>query len=165
MRGSDRTRTGPALVAAALLLATSGGQKAWAQALPSTAVRPDPANIPVLLPENMKWEDRGGGHFETPLFGDPNKPGPYGILIRWLPYSMSRPHFHSTDRYAYVLSGTWWVSDSAHYDPATTYPVQPGTFATDIANKIHWDGAKDKETLVLVVGMGPMITQPASEKK
>lgn len=142
------------------LLATA----AAAQTVPPTAIRPDPANIPSIRPEDLKWKDQGGGQMQAPLFGDPAKPGPYGILIRWLPHGMSRPHFHSSDRYAYVISGTWWVSDRAHYDPATSYPIKQGSFAIDIANKVHWDGAKDEEALVMVVGMGPMTTQRVTEK-
>ena len=34
---------------------------------------------------------------QAPLFGDPTKPGSYGVLIKWLPGHMSRPHHHSTD--------------------------------------------------------------------
>jgi len=153
-------------VAVAIALASALGcaGRLSAQDIPRTAVRPDPANIPVLLPQDLKWQDRGGGQWQAPLFGDPDKPGPYGILIKWLPHAMSRPHFHSTDRYAYVLSGTWWVSDSPHFDPATTWPIRPGTFAVDIADKVHWDGAKDEETVVMVVGQGPMTTHPVVGK-
>jgi hypothetical protein len=30
-----------------------------------------------------------------------------------------------------------------------------GSFVTDIAKQVHWDGAKDEEAWVLIVGDGP----------
>jgi hypothetical protein len=94
------------------------------------------------------------------LFGDPNKPGIYGVLIKWEPGHNSRPHFHSTDRYIYVVSGSWWVSSSTHYDPSKMYPIPAGTFVTDIKNTIHWDGAKAETgpCILLLVGEGPMVS-------
>ena len=114
------------LVFAAALLCTAvvGAQAPAKSALiiPPTAVKPDPTHAVYVLPENLKWTKESLGQLQAPLYGDPNKPGPYGILIKWPKGQMSRPHFHTTDRYAYVVSGTWWVSTSDHYDPATTYP-------------------------------------------
>ena len=49
-------------------------------------------------------EDRRGED-QAVIFGDPNKPGIYGILIRWKPGHFSRPHFHNGDRYVYVAVG------------------------------------------------------------
>ena len=72
---------------------------------------------------------------------------------------LSQPHFHDQERYAYVISGTWWVSTSNVYDEKSTYPVRAGTVAIDAANTVHWDGARlgEKEPAVLVlVGMGPV---------
>ena len=76
------------------------------------------------------------------------------------------PHFHDQERYAYVISGTWWVSTSNVYDEKTTYPVHAGTVAIDTANTVHWDGARlgEKEPAVLVlVGMGPVKTVQVDE--
>ncbi len=86
-------------------------------------------------------EGRNGEH-SAALFGDPNKPGIYGVLIKWDPGHNSKPHFHTTDRYIYVVSGTWWVLSSPLYDhPGKMYPILAGTFVTDIKNTIHWDWA------------------------
>jgi quercetin dioxygenase-like cupin family protein len=121
---------------------------------------PDPKNIPFVLPKDIKWKvDTAFGEDEAPLFGDVTKPGLYGMLIRWKPGQFSTPHFHSTDRYIYVVSGTWWVSSSDHYDPKTTYPLPAGSFATDMKEKIHWDGAKDETVILELVGEGPATTE------
>jgi quercetin dioxygenase-like cupin family protein len=118
---------------------------------------PDPTHIRIVFGKNMKWNN---GEAEAPLFGDPDKPGIYGVLIKWLPGHHSKPHFHSTDRYVYVVSGTWWVSASATYDTGKMYPIPAGTFVTDIANTVHWDGAKKStgSCLLMLVGEGPMHT-------
>ena len=131
--------------------------------IPATAVKPDPSHATFLLPKDLKWKRENLGQLQAPLYGDPDKPGPYGILIKWPKGQMSHPHFHTTDRFAYVVSGTWWVSTSGHYDPATTYPLPPGSFATDLAGKVHWDGSKTEDLILLVTGMGPMQTVPVPE--
>jgi quercetin dioxygenase-like cupin family protein len=100
------------------------------------------------------------------LFGDPTKPGLYGVVIKWYPGNFSQPHFHDQERYAYVISGTWWVSTSNVYDEKTTYPVHAGTVAIDKVNTVHWDGARtgEKEPAVLeLVGMGPVKTIQVDE--
>lgn len=118
---------------------------------------PDPSHITFTLPKDIKWK-MGTGSDQAVIFGDPDKPGLYGILIRWHPGNFSRPHFHNTDRYAYVLSGTWWVSSSDTYDPNKTYPMPAGSAVTDLAGTVHYDGAKDGGALLELVGMGPVTT-------
>ena len=118
---------------------------------------PDPTHIRVVFGKDIKWKN---GEGESLLFGDPNRPGIYGVLIKWLPGHHSKPHFHSTDRYVYVVSGTWWVSASTTYDTNNMYPIPAGSFVTDIANTVHWDGAKESTgpCLLMLVGEGPMHT-------
>jgi quercetin dioxygenase-like cupin family protein len=110
------------------------------------------------------WTKDPLGQQQAPLFGDPSKPGPYGVAIKWPPGQFSHPHTHTTDRWAYVAKGTWWVSSSSHRDIATTYPLPQGSFGTDLANKVHWDGAKDEEVILIVFGVGPIDSKLAQEK-
>src|SRR5215469_12928426 len=84
---------------------------------------PDSTHIRIVFGKNIKWQH---GQRQSLLFGNPDKPGIYGVLIEWLPGHYSKPHFHSTDRYVYVVSGTWWVSASATYDESKTYPIPAG---------------------------------------
>jgi hypothetical protein len=85
-------------------------------------------------------------------------------LVKWDPGKMSRPHFHPNDRYVTVISGTWWVGTGPKYDPASTKPVPAGSFVTHYAKQIHFDGAKDKEVVLQIVGMGPETSTPAETK-
>jgi quercetin dioxygenase-like cupin family protein len=116
----------------------------------------DRSAVDFTVPENIKWVRNEAGTNETAvLFGDPQKEGPYVMRIRWLPGNMSRPHFHNTDRFFVVISGTWWVGTGDTFDPASTVPVPPGSYVIHRANKIHYDGAKDEEVVVLITGEGP----------
>jgi quercetin dioxygenase-like cupin family protein len=125
---------------------------------------PDPTHIPMVFGKDIQWKGESGER-QALLFGDPDKAGIYGILIRWEPGHYSKPHFHSTDRYIYVVEGTWWVSSSETYDPSKTYPVPAGTYVRDVAKTVHWDGAKDGPCLLMLVGMGPMVTTHLTEEK
>jgi len=130
----------------------------------SAIALPDPTHVPIVFGKDIPWKDGNGMH-QALLFGNPDKPGIYGVLIRWEPGHYSHPHFHTTDRYAYVVSGTWWVSSSTHWDPATAYPVPAGSYVRDIANTVHWDGAKDDPVMLMLVGEGPMTTTAVPEAK
>jgi hypothetical protein len=124
----------------------------------------DPAAIAIKLPEQIPWTKAEGGAQRAILAGDPDKPGLYVMLIKWLPYNMSRPHFHPNDRFITVLSGTWWVGTGPKYDPDSTKPVPAGSFVTHFGKQIHYDGAKDEPAVLEIVGMGPATTTPAEQK-
>jgi len=123
---------------------------------------PDPSHVEIVPGKDFKWIGGFGAH-QALLFGDPAKPGIYGVLIKWDPGHFSKPHFHSTDRYAYVVSGTWWVSSSTVWNPSNAYPVPAGSYVRDIADKVHWDGARDEPCVLMLVGMGPVITTQVQE--
>jgi len=119
---------------------------------------PDPAVMEFRLPKDLQWPPLNGrtsGAQSITLFGDPTKPGLYGVLTKWLPHSMSRPHTHPNDRYIYVLKGTWWVGWGEKYDPDSTYPMPAGSYVHHLAKALHYDGAKDEECIIYIVGVGP----------
>ena len=131
--------------------------------VPIRAAEPDPKVISYTLPDKIEW--RKGANADTATIqGDPTKPGIYIQLIKWHPHNMSRPHTHNTERYITVLSGTWWIGTGPKYDPASTFPVTAGTYVVDRANEIHYDGAKDTECVLEIVGTGPMTTTQAEQK-
>jgi hypothetical protein len=130
----------------------------------SRAADLNPAAINIQLPAQLKWTVTGSGANEAVLFGDPSKAGWYGVLVRWDPGHMSRPHFHPNDRYVTVISGTWWVGTGPKYDPPSTKPIPAGSFVTHYAKQIHYDGAKDEPVTLEIVGMGPATSTPAETK-
>ncbi len=74
---------------------------------------------------------------------------------------MSRPHFHPNDRFFVVISGTWWMGTGETFDPASTVPAPAGSYVIHYGGKVHYDGAKDEETVIQVWGMGPATSTPA----
>ena len=125
----------------------------------------NPSAIAYQLPNQIKWTsvENGGGE-QAILRGDPTKPGPYIVMRRWNAHHMSRPHYHPNDRFVTVLSGTWWVGTGPHYDPDSTVPLPAGSFATHFAKGIHYDGAKDEDVVLEIVGEGPATQIPAEQK-
>ncbi|HEV3333804.1 MAG TPA: cupin domain-containing protein [Bryobacteraceae bacterium] len=136
---------------------------AAALVFPIRAAEPDPKAVSYTLPDKIEWR-KGAGADTATLLGDPSKPGVYVQLIRWHPHNMSRPHSHSTERYITVLSGTWWIGTGPKYDPDSTFPVTAGTYVVDRPNELHYDGAKDTECVLEIVGTGPMVTTQAGAK-
>lgn len=124
----------------------------------------DPAVLAYKLPAQLQWKEALPGAKMAVLQGDPDKPGLYIVLIKWSPHSMSRPHFHPNDRFITVISGTWWIGTGSKFDPESTVPMPAGSFVTHFGKQIHYDGAKDEEAMIEIVGMGPA-TATAAEKK
>ena len=124
--------------------------------------RLDPGAIAFRLPAQIPWGPvTAAGNQQAILVGDPAQPGFYAVMNRWLPGHMSRPHSHPHDRFITVLSGTWWMGTGTRFDPNSTVPVGTGSFVTHFARGIHYDGAKDEEVVLLIVGEGPGTATPA----
>ncbi len=125
----------------------------------------NPAAVSIKLPDKLVWRDpESSGTNQAVLQGDPNKPGLYIVMNRFKPGNMSRPHFHPNDRFITVIKGTWWVGTGTKFDPNATVPVPAGSFVTDYAKQVHYDGAKDEEVLLLIVGEGPATRTDAEVK-
>jgi hypothetical protein len=125
----------------------------------------DPRALVLTLPKQIKWvENTAAGSAQAILFGDPSKPGMYGVLTKWHQGHMSRPHFHANDRFITVISGTWWCGTGTKYDPASTVPVPAGSFVKHVGKGIHYDGAKGEEVVLEIVGEGPATSTPAEVK-
>ena len=116
-------------------------------------------------PADIRWVKNPNGSNESAvLFGDPSKPGPYVMRLKWNPGFMSRPHFHQHDRFFIVISGIWWMGTGEKYDPDSTVPAPAGSYVIHRAKGIHYDGAKDEPAVIQVWGMGPATITPAEKK-
>lgn len=124
----------------------------------------DPKAISIRLPADIQWKGSATGVESIALAGDASKPGLYVILVKWSAHHNSRPHFHPNDRFITVLSGTWWVNTGRSYDPEHMKPVPAGSFVTHFAKEVHYDGAKDADVILEIVGMGPETLTPAETK-
>ncbi len=120
----------------------------------SAQTMPDPVIMKVTLPDKINWQ-KGASSDTALLQGDPAKPGIYIQLTRWHAGNTSRPHMHPNARYITVISGTWWLGWGPDYKPETMYPAKAGTYVVHEPNQLHYDGAKDEDCVIMIVGMGP----------
>ena len=131
----------------------------------ASAAELDRGAVDFVPPSEIKWVKNAAGTNESAvLFGDPSKPGPYVVRLRWFPGNMSRPHFHPNDRFFVVLSGTWWMGTGTTFDPNATVPAPAGSYVIHYGGKVHFDGAKDEEVVIQVWGMGPATSTPAEKR-
>ena len=166
------TTVGLTAIVMSLSIAPAGAQRGPSDQSTRATLRdpqgpePDRGHVPFVLPADIKWTGDPKRSETAVLYGDPSREGPYGLLIKWHPGNFSRPHFHDQTRHIYVVSGTWWVSSSNVYDERTTYPFHAGTFSTDVANTVHWDGCRAGESepaVILLTGIGPVKTVSVDE--
>ena len=113
-----------------------------------------------ITPEQVQWveEPNGLGFARAVIEGDPSKPGVYVVRVKFPPWVMSSNHFHQEDRYAVVLKGTWYTGSGDEFAPDKTVPLKPGSFLKHPAGMHHFDGAKEEEVIVQIVGVGPTST-------
>jgi hypothetical protein len=132
----------------------------------SSAAELNPAAVIYKLPDQIPWGPVTASGAQTAVvIGDPTKPGFYMVYNRWTKGNhFSRPHFHPNDRYIVVLQGTWWVGSGPKFDPANTTPMPAGSLVTHFGKQVHWDGAKDEDTVLLIMGEGPATSTAAEEK-
>jgi hypothetical protein len=132
----------------------------------AAAAELNPAAVAYKLPDQIPWGPvNAAGAQSAVVLGDPAKPGFYMIYNKWTKGNhFSRPHFHPNDRFIVVLQGTWWVGTGPKFDPANTTPMPAGSFVTHFARQVHWDGAKDEDTVLLIMGEGPGTSTAAEEK-
>jgi hypothetical protein len=128
----------------------------------SQAAELDPRAVEFKAAQDIQWvRNKEGTSERAVLFGDPEKPGPYVMRIKWLPGNFSQPHFHNSDRFFVVISGTWWVGTGNKFDPENTVPMPAGSYVLHKGGQVHYDGAKGGEAIIQVVGIGPVTTTPA----
>jgi quercetin dioxygenase-like cupin family protein len=110
-----------------------------------------------IAPEEVQWKEVPGygGLQYAVIEGDPSKEGIYVVRVKFPPGLMTRPHYHPEDRHAIVIKGTWYTGTGETFDPDRTVGLKPGTYMKHPAKGVHFDGAKDEEVILQIVGYGP----------
>jgi len=133
-----------------------------------SAAELNPAALAYKLPDQIPWGpvDARGAQMAV-VVGNPDKPGVYMVYNKWTKgHHFSHPHFHPNDRYIVVLQGTWWVGTGAKFDPEhSSVPMPAGSFVTHFGKQVHWDGAKDEDAVLLIMGEGPGTATAVPEEK
>lgn len=127
----------------------------------------DKAGFVRVTPEEVKWTEQPGydGVKFAVIQGDPSKPGVYVVRAKFSPGAMTRPHWHPEVRFVTVLQGTWWTGEGDTFDPDKTTPLKAGSFMMHPAKAHHYDGAKDDEVIVQIIGIGPSATTLVDPKQ
>jgi quercetin dioxygenase-like cupin family protein len=120
-----------------------------------------------IAPEQIKWVDEpdGLGVQRAIVQGDPTKPGIYVIRVRFPRGVMSNNHRHKEDRHAVVLQGTWWTGTGEEFAPDKTVPLKAGSYMMHPAGEAHFDGAKDEDAILQLIGYGPSATDRIRPKE
>ena len=154
--------TTPAMHSMRVLLAALALATAIASSGSSVLAQADGRGFLRVTPEQVKWVDdvdaNGLGVQRAVIQGDPSKPGLYVIRIRVPRGVMSRNHFHREDRHAVVLQGTWYTGTGDEFAPDRTIGLKPGSYMMHPAGEHHFDGAKDEDVILQLVGIGPSET-------
>jgi quercetin dioxygenase-like cupin family protein len=90
------------------------------------------------------------------LQGDPSQPAYFTVRLELPAGTRIYPHFHPTDEYLTVISGTFQVGMGDTLDAAKTKVMLAGAFGTVGANMHHYAIARTK-TVVQVSAMGPFV--------
>jgi hypothetical protein len=128
----------------------------------------NPAALVYKMPDQIPWGPvNAAGAQVAVVVGDPSKPGFYMVYNKWTKGNhFSHPHFHPNDRYIVVLKGTWWVGTGPKWDPEHGSVAMPaGSFVTHFGKQVHWDGAKDEDAVLLIMGEGPATATEVTEEK
>jgi quercetin dioxygenase-like cupin family protein len=110
-----------------------------------------------VTPDEVQWKELPGyGGVQYALIeGDPSKEGIYVVRVKFPPGLMTRPHYHPDDRHAIVIQGTWYTGTGDTFDPDNTMGLKPGSYMKHPAKGHHFDGAKDEEVILQLIGYGP----------
>src|SRR6267154_187378 len=125
----------------------------------------------ALTTDKMKWSSQGAlalpGLEQASLVGDPSKPGPYTIRLKFPAGYKLAPHTHPDPREVTILSGTWYTGYGEQADPALLKALPAGSFYTEPANVAHFVEVREPVT-IQVKGTGPsgrMFVDPAGDPK
>src|ERR1700757_1467566 len=134
----------------ALILIIAGGTLALAQTDTSGAV--------VITPAEMKWTAQGAyaqpGMEQLNLIGDPAKPGPYTLRLKFPKGYKIAPHSHPDAREVTILSGTFATGYGEKFDETKLKVLPAGSFYTEPANVPHYIEIRE-DVVLQVSGTGP----------
>lgn len=141
------------LLRAALLAAGAGF------ALTAGAVHTGAEQHPTTVPgDAVNWgaapPTLPSGAQASVLQGNPGKPGPFVLRLRFPAGYVVPPHRHSQDELVTVISGRFGVVGGDAVDRKTFKPVAPGSFINIPAGASHYAVA-ESESVVQIHGIGP----------
>jgi len=114
--------------------------------------------VVTLTQAEMKWTSQGAlaapGLEQSNLVGDPTKPGPYTLRLKFPKGYRVAPHTHPDSREVTVLSGVFATGYGEEFDSAKLKVLAAGSFYTEPANVPHYIEIKE-DVVLQVSGTGP----------
>jgi quercetin dioxygenase-like cupin family protein len=112
----------------------------------------------MVVPDQLKWGPAPPalppGAQAAVLAGDPSKPGMFVIRAKFPDGYTVPPHWHPTDEYVTVLSGTLMAGLGDKIDPGSMHALTAGGLAKMPKRTNHYVRAKG-ETIIQVQAVGP----------
>jgi quercetin dioxygenase-like cupin family protein len=126
--------------------------------VPVKAQEGQPSSHALVTEADLKWGEAPpalpkGASFAV-VSGDPAKPGPFTVRVKFPAGYTIAPHWHPTDEHVTVLAGTVAFGMGDKHDPAAMKDLTVGGFARMPAEMRHYVTAKSAAT-VQVHGVGP----------
>lgn len=111
------------------------------------------------MPDSLKWAPLKNvpGVQTAAVWGDPTKPGPFIIRVKFEDGAKTLLHWHPQDEHVTVLSGTLMFAFTDKEDATKLKPFGPGTFYYVPKGVRHYGVAKGA-SVVQISGMGPRVT-------
>jgi hypothetical protein len=103
----------------------------------------------------LNWKAVRGGAQQASIVGDPTKEGLYSYQLRVPAGNKAPPHYHTGDRVAVVISGTFYVGYGDRWDESAMMRLPAGSAWTEPDRQPHYAWAKDGDVVLHVVGIGP----------
>jgi quercetin dioxygenase-like cupin family protein len=119
-----------------------------------------PADPPpvAVTPSEMSWIPQGSlaapGMEQLNLVGNPLKPGPYTLRLKFPKGLRLAPHAHPDYREVTILSGVFATGYGETFDHAKLKILPAGSFYIEPANVPHFIEIEE-DTILQVSGTGP----------
>jgi hypothetical protein len=114
--------------------------------------------VVALTPLEMNWTSQGGlaapGMEQLNLVGDPARPGPYTLRLKFPKGFKVAPHTHPDSREVTIISGIFATGYGDKFDPEKLKILPAGSFYTEPANVSHFIEIEE-DVVLQVSGMGP----------
>jgi hypothetical protein len=148
----------PALVLFLTTAAAAASAQTPAKTPAKPAEHPPAAHATMLNAADLKWGPAppafNAGAQMAVVDGDPAKPGPFVLRVKFPDGFKVMPHWHPTDENVTVVSGTLNAGMGEKWDDAAMKTFTAGAFARMPKKSPHYVQAKE-ETVVQVHGTGP----------
>ena len=93
------------------------------------------------------------------LAGDPTKPGPFVIRVKFPPGTRVPPHTHPDERTYTVLAGEWRLGFGERFDSTVLRSFPAGSLYRLPSRVAHFQESGPMETIIQINSTGPTATE------